>query len=85
MTMLEPMQTGKESKGPLQSKTLGLGIVTLIGAGIAKQNPDFGQWVQDNAESILAVVGGLIVAFRPMSSKAINWRDMTIFGIGRKF
>lgn len=85
MTMLEPMQPSKETKGPLQSKTLGLGIITLIGAGIAKQNPDFGAWVQGNAESILAVVGGLIVAFRPLSSKAINWKDLTIFGIGKKF
>ncbi len=85
MTMLEPMQLSKETKGPLQSKTLGLGAVALIGGLVAKKNPDFGKWISDNADTILTVFGGLVVAFRPLSSKSIDWKDLTLFGIGKKF
>lgn len=85
MTMLEPMQPSKETKGPLQSKQLALGAIALIGGIVGKNNPDVGSWISDNAETLLAVFGGLMIALRPGNSKGIDWKDLTLFGIGKKF
>ena len=82
MTMLEPMPG--PSKGPLQSKSIVLGAIALVGGIVGKSNPDAGAWISDNADTLLALFGGLLMAFRSGSSKTIDWKNFTL-GIKKKF
>ena len=73
------------AKGPLQSKTVQLAIVALAASAVSRLNADAGAWIRDNADNLLALYAALSLGLRPMSGKAIDWRDWTLFGVGKKF
>lgn len=72
-------------KSPLQSKTLALGVVVAAGGVIARFNPEVGEWVKTNADTVLLIVGTLVGFFRPSSTTGIDWKNWTVKGFGIKF
>lgn len=78
-------QMPSDAKGPLESKTMAKGAMLVVGAALAHWNPVVGDWVRNNADTILGVVGTLAIAFRGTTSQPINFRDWTIAGVGFKF
>jgi hypothetical protein len=71
-------------KGPLQSKTQWLAAITLAAGLVAKLNPDAGMWIKDNSDTLMLLIGGVLPLLRHQSGP-IDWKNWTIFGIGKKF
>jgi hypothetical protein len=74
-----------EGKGPLQSKQIQLAILSVAAVAVGKFHPALGEWIKANSDSLLALYAALSVGLRPVSTKPINWKDWTLFGIGKKF
>lgn len=74
-----------DGKSPLASQQMQLAAVLLVANVVSKFVPTFGAWVKENASTILMVAPPLLALLRHKSDQPIDWKNWTLFGIGKKF
>lgn len=74
-----------EGKSPLASKTVQLAVLTLVTGVISKTFPAAGEWIKANSDTILLVLPALFAMARSKADRPIDWKNWTLFGVGKQF
>lgn len=77
--------TQNNTKSPLESRTVVVNVVALLGAIVAKFYPPVGDWLQQNSEAVIGLVSLLSIYGRQQADQQLDWKNMTVKGFGIKF